>query len=138
MRSGILLVDDDVEDQFIFCDALENVDNTEPVHIECSGVDALDYLSSLPHQKLPCVVLADLNMPKMNGGELLKNLKADERFKNIPVVIYTTSVNEMEKQACLSLGAHAYITKPLSYKQSIEVAQMIVRLCRELQQSISK
>lgn len=136
MRSGILLVDDDVEDQFIFCDAMESVDNAEPVHIECCGLDALNYLSSLPHEKLPCVVLADLNMPKMNGSELLKQLKGDERFHNIPIIIYTTSVNELEKQACLAMGAYDYITKPLSYKQSIEVAQAVVKLCRELKEHI--
>ncbi|MGZ3847253.1 MAG: response regulator [Flavisolibacter sp.] len=132
MFSGILLVDDDAEDQFIFCDAIETVDGTAPVHIESCGVDALDYLSSLPHNHLPCVVLADLNMPKMNGSELLKELKGNDRFKNIPIIIYTTSVNEMEKEACLSLGAHDYITKPLSYQQSIEVARMVVTLCKQL------
>lgn len=136
MRSGIFLVDDDAEDQFIFCDAMEMVENAEPVHIECSGVDALNYLSSLPHEQLPCVILADLNMPKMNGNELLKQLKANERFQDIPVIIYTTSVNELEKQACLAFGAHDYITKPLSYKQSIEVAQMVVKLCRELKKEV--
>jgi CheY-like chemotaxis protein len=138
MRSGILLVDDDAEDQFIFCDAMEMVENAEPVHIECSGVDAIDYLSSLPHEQLPCVILADLNMPKMNGNELLKQLKGNERFSNIPVIIYTTSVNEMEKQACLALGAYDYITKPLSYKQSIDVAQMVVKLCRELKKEVNQ
>ena len=135
IRSGILLVDDDLEDQFIFCDALETVDNTEPVHIECSGVDALEYLSTLPHQQLPCVVLADLNMPKMNGSELLKELKRADSFRNIPVIIYTTSVNESEKEACLRLGAYDYITKPMSYHQSIEVAKMIVNLCHELKET---
>jgi CheY-like chemotaxis protein len=134
MRSGILLVDDDAEDQFIFCDAMETVKNAEPVHIEGCGVDALDYLYSLPHDQLPRVVLADLNMPKMNGGELLRKLKENACFNDIPVIIYTTSVNELEKEACLALGAYDYITKPLSYKQSIEVAQMIVKLCRELQE----
>lgn len=133
MRSGILLVDDDAEDQFIFCDAMETVDNTEPVHIECCGIDAINYLSSLPHDLLPCVVLADLNMPKMNGSELLKQLKANELFKDIPVIIYTTSVNETEKHACLILGAHDYITKPMSYHQSIDVARMVVKLCIQFQ-----
>lgn len=136
MRSGILLVDDDEEDQFIFYDAMDHVDNAEPVHAEICGIDALDYLSSLSHERLPCVVLADLNMPKMNGTELLKRLKADERFSNIPVVIYTTSVNEMERQACLALGAYDYITKPLGYRQSIEVAEMIVNLCRQLKEEV--
>ena len=134
MRSGILLVDDDQEDQFIFCDAMKLVNSNEPVHIENNGINALDYLSSLPHHLLPCVILADLNMPKMNGRELLIQVKASGQYKNIPVIIYTTSVNKMEKQACLHLGAHDYITKPLSYAQSIEVAEMVVKLCRELQE----
>lgn len=133
MRSGILLVDDDAEDQFIFCDAMEMVENSQPVHIANNGIDALNYLSSLRQHQLPCVILADLNMPKMNGSELLIHLKSNGKYKNIPVVIYTTSVNEMEKYSCLRLGAHDYITKPLSYAQSIEVAEMIVKLCRELQ-----
>jgi len=133
MRSGILLVDDDKEDQFIFCDAMNHVDGAQPVHTETNGIEALRYLSSKDHQQLPCVILADLNMPKMTGSELLKQVKINKDFKHIPVVIYTTSVNEMERKACLGMGAHAYITKPLTYNQSIEVAQMISRLCRELQ-----
>ena len=134
MPSGILLVDDDVEDQSIFCDAIALVDAGQQVHAEKNGLSALKYLSSLPQQQLPCVILADLNMPKISGTELLMQVKKNEQFKNIPFVIYTTSVNELEKASCLRMGAHAYITKPLSYKQSIEVAQMIIRLCRELQE----
>ena len=87
MRSGILLVDDDMEDQFIFCDAMQTVEITEPVHIECCGTDAINYLTSLPHGQLPCVVLADLNMPRMNGTELLKRLKGSDHFKSSPVII---------------------------------------------------
>ena len=132
MRPGILLVDDDVEDQFIFCDAIETVDNSVPVHVECCGVDALNYLSSLAEDLLPSVVIADLNMPKMNGNELLRNLKRNEHFKSIPVIIYTTSVNVTEKEACLGFGAQDYITKPMSYQQSIEVAQMVIRLCEQI------
>lgn len=134
MPSGILLVDDDAEDQFIFRDAMLCIDNAEPVHCEKNGLDALNYLSSLPHHSLPCVIIADLNMPKMNGSELLAQLKKREGLGHIPVVVYTTSVNNFEKQACLNLGAHSYISKPLTYTQSIEVAQMVMDLCRELQE----
>jgi len=133
MRSGILLVEDDAEDRFIFCDAMQCVDNADPVHCEKNGIDALNYLSSLPHHRLPCVIVADLNMPMMNGSELLVKLKNIEILRNIPVVMYTTSVNEMEKQACLRLGAHSYLTKPLTYSQSISVAEMVMDLCRALQ-----
>jgi FOG: CheY-like receiver len=134
MRSGILLVDDDKEDQFIFCDAMHYVDGAQPVHTEANGIDALRYLSSKDQQQLPCVILADLNMPKMTGSEFLKQVKINKEFKHIPVIIYTTSVNELERQACLGIGAHAYITKPLTYNQSIEIAQMIAKLCRDLQE----
>jgi CheY-like chemotaxis protein len=136
MRSGILLVDDDAEDQFIFRDAMENIDNAHPVHCEKNGFDALNYLSSLPPASLPCVIVADLNMPMMNGSELLVRLKKVEALRNIPVVMYTTSVNPLEKEACLRLGAHCYITKPLTYSQSIEVAQIVMKLCRELQENL--
>ena len=134
MRSGILLVDDDKEDQFIFCDAMHYVDGAQPVHTEANGIDALRYLSSKDQQQLPCVILADLNMPKMTGSEFLKQVKINKEFKHIPVIIYITSVNELERQACLGIGAHAYITKPLTYNQSIEIAQMIAKLCRDLQE----
>ena len=138
MRSGILLVEDDTEDEFIFRDAMESIDGAEPVHCEKNGIDALNYLSSLPHGRLPCVIIADLNMPKMNGPEMLVQLKKNELLRNIPVVMYSTSANELEKQACLKLGAHSYITKPFTYSQSINVAQMIVKLCRELKQMESQ
>lgn len=134
MRSGILLVDDDAEDQSIFSDAMESIDNAHPVHCEKNGFDALNYLSSLPNQSLPCVILVDLNMPMMNGSELLVQLKKHEALRNIPVMMYTTSVNPLEKEACLRLGAHCYITKPLTYSQSIEVAEMVTKLCRQLQE----
>ena len=134
MRSGILLVEDDPEDQFIFLDAIDSVEHAEPVHSENNGVDALRYLQTLSSHQLPCIILADLNMPVMNGSELLTHLKEHEQFRDIPVVIYTTSFNTLEKETCLRLGAHAYITKPLSYRQSIEVARSIVQMCRQWQE----
>ena len=137
MQSVILLVDDDKEDQFIFCDALQAVGCTQPVHVEKDGAEALRYVSSASNP-LPCIILADLNMPKMSGSELLTEIKANERLKEIPFVIYTTSVNEQERARCLQKGAHAYITKPLSYKQSIEVARMIMQLCIEVEQGRMK
>lgn len=136
MRSGILLVDDDAEDQFIFRDAMEGLSDAHPLHCEKNGIDALRYLSSLPHHSLPCVIVADLNMPKMNGSELLVQLKNSTEFRDIPVVMYTTSINPAEKETCMSLGAYCYITKPLTYSQSIDVARMVMDLCRELEREV--
>ena len=136
--ASILLVDDDAEDQAIMADALAEMDESLPVYFEQSGINALERLEALAKLgTLPCLLVIDLNMPKMGGAEILGLMKGDERYKNIPVVIYSTSNNETEKAACLRLGAHDYITKPLSYKESLEVARQLVQICHTLTKSVS-
>ena len=133
--SGILLVEDDPEDQSIFEDAIRSLQNSDPLHVEKNGVDALNTLNHLQREgSLPCIIVADLNMPKMSGTELLRKLKLDENLNHIPVIIYSTSINPVEKENCMRFGAYAYITKPLSYKESIEVAEMVLQLCQTVQQ----
>jgi CheY-like chemotaxis protein len=68
-------------------------------------------------------------MPKMSGTQILKALKEDSRFKHIPVIIYSTSINPLEKERCLALGAHAYIIKPVSFRESIETAHLFMEFC---------
>ena len=79
--------------------------------------------------KTPCLIVLDLNMPRMNGTETLKTLKADSRFQEIAVVIYSTSINPIEKELCKNLGAHSYITKPTTYKESLVTARLFLDLC---------
>jgi CheY-like chemotaxis protein len=61
----------------------------------------------------------------------LRKLKGDERFKNIPVIIYSTSINPLEMEKCMQLGAHSYITKPISIKESLDTARLFFRFCEE-------
>ena len=130
LASGILFVDDDLEDQAIMADAMQTVNNSMPLYFAGSGIEAMEKLESMHREDhLPCLVVADLNMPKMSGGEMLALLKKDERFRQIPVVIYSTSVNKTEKEVCLQLGAHSYLTKPLSYQESLEVVNVFLDLC---------
>lgn len=131
LATGILFVDDDLEDQAIMADAMQTVNNSMPLYFVSSGVDAMEKMENMHQQGyLPCLVVADLNMPKMSGGEMLALLKQDERLRHIPVVIYSTSVNKAEKEACLRLGAQSYLTKPLSYQESLEVANYFLALCK--------
>lgn len=128
--SGILFVDDDSEDQAIMADAMQTVNNTMPLYFVGSGIEALEKLESMQQEgHLPCLIVVDLNMPKMSGGEMLALVKKDDRFQHIPVVIYSTSVNKAEKEVCLQRGAHAYLTKPLSYQESLGVANFFLSLC---------
>lgn len=137
-KVSILLVDDDVEDQSIIADAIEALDPTLTLYFEKSGIEALKRLEELhERESLPCLLVIDLNMPKMGGAEMLTLLKADERLKYIPVIIYSTSNNATEKAACLRMGARDYISKPLSYNESIDVARLFINTCHALTKAAS-
>ena len=62
-------------------------------------------------------------MPRMNGTQTLKHLKSNDRYRNIPVIIFSTSINVIEKDECLKTGAVSYIVKPVTYKECLETAK---------------
>lgn len=127
----IFLVDDDAEDRFIVEEALHTVQPGVGVRIAENGLQGLKVLNELYEEgKIPCVIVLDVNMPKMGGPEMLSRLKSDERFNDIPVIIYSTSINPYEKEKCIQMGAHSYITKPVSYKDSIDIAKTFLELCQ--------
>lgn len=125
----ILLVDDDAEDREIMIDAMAQL-TSENIQCAENGEAALRLLFKYAElNAFPCLVILDLNMPKMNGRQTLQMLKSDSRFRDIPVVIYSTSLNPLEKEACMALGAQSYITKPTTYNEGIETAKLFLRLC---------
>ena len=130
---GIMIVDDDHEDQAILKDTLQDLNASEPLFLEKDGLHAINSLENLyNNSSLPSLLIVDLNMPRMGGTQLLRQLKNDKRFNKIPVIIYSTSINPLEKEQCISLGAHSYITKPLSYSENIEVAKLFMSLSNKL------
>ena len=132
-RGKILVVDDDNEDMVIIREAMEMIHADDNLMLFAeNGEKALQLLdvNFISGIAVPCLIVLDLNMPKMNGTQTLENLKADQRFRDIPVIIYSTSINPFEQAKCVSLGAHSYITKPLSVKESLETAQVFLDFCR--------
>ena len=126
----IILADDDAEDRAIIQDAMELLDAGDVMMFAKNGEELLELLQrSVTELTCPCLIVLDLNMPKMNGTQTLSRLKADRNLKHIPVIIYSTSFNPVEKEKCLLLGAHSFITKPISYKESKETAQAFLQLC---------
>jgi len=108
----ILLVDDDADDQFYFTDAIHEVNETVQCEIANNGREAIEQIK-LPAP--PDVIFHDLNMPVMNGYECLSYLKKEDRYKNIPVVIFTTSQNENNIERSRKMGAELFFTKPASF-----------------------
>ena len=126
----ILLVDDDPEDRAIIQEAMETIEAGDIIHFAENGEQALEILEQgVQTNQLPCIVVLDLNMPRLNGTETLRLIRANERLKDISVVIYSTSINPLEKEKCMRLGANEYITKPLSYKESTFTARKLLDLC---------
>ena len=125
----ILVVDDDAEDRLLLNDAFEELHYVEKIHFEVNGEKAVRYLEGcMQEDSIPRLVILDLNMPKLNGRETLRWIKNQPQLRHITVIIYSTSLNPIEKDECLALGAHSYIVKPISYKESIRVAENFLSL----------
>jgi CheY-like chemotaxis protein len=120
----ILLVEDDSVDTMTVKRALKDLKITNPLVCASNGEDALLYLTNNANSK-PCVILLDLNMPKMNGIEFLKVAKADDKLKRIPVVTLTTSRDEQDKVESFKLSVAGYIVKPVDYKKFVEAIRVI-------------
>ena len=111
----ILLVDDDADDQFFFMDAISNIDSSLHCEVANNGIEAIDHLKTIPPP--PSVIFLDLNMPMMNGYECLEKIKQLPEFKEIPVVIFTTSSNPKDKEITKKLGAKIFLTKTSDFRQ---------------------
>ncbi len=120
----ILLVEDDQVDAMTVERALKDLNVTNKLVHRPDGEEALGYLRD-GSSKRPCVILLDLNMPKMNGIELLKIMKADDILKKIPVVVLTTSRDTQDKVETFGLSAAGYIVKPTDYKKFVEAMRTI-------------
>jgi CheY-like chemotaxis protein len=140
-----LLTDDDKDDRELFSEALYSVDPS----IICQGAehgrDALRLLSGNGMEK-PDLIFIDINMPVMNGWELLNTIKKDDHCHDIPVIIYTTSSEERDRQIAKDLGALCFVTKPDDFRRVKNILQVIVSnmkkdslssVCREIEKVLA-
>ena len=108
----ILLVDDDREDQYLFMEALDTLNLSVQCKTVSNGKEALKHLDLISQYEF---IFLDLNMPMMNGLECLQALKHHAKYKDIPVIIFTTSTNAHEMENCLSMGAKSLFHKPHTF-----------------------
>ncbi len=123
-KSPILLVEDDKIDALTVKMALKEINVTnELVHVT-NGIEALDYLKDDSKER-PCIILLDLNMPKMGGIEFLEHRAKDEEFTTIPVIVLSTSKADSDKLATFKLNIAGYMLKPVDYKKFVDVMRAI-------------
>lgn len=124
----ILLVDDNPGDVLLTQEALEDAKIVNTMDSVQDGVEALKYLKkqeSYPHAERPDLILLDINMPRMNGHELLNIIKNDADLKRIPVIMLTTSEAERDVFKSYDLHANGYIVKPVDVDQFMEVIRSV-------------
>lgn len=127
-RIKILLVEDNEGDIRLAREALAGSKIRNELHVIRDGQEALDYLfQNGDHEKSsrPDLILLDLNLPKINGKEVLKKIKTDEKLKRIPIIILTTSSSHDDIMETYSNYANSFITKPLDWEQFINVIKSI-------------
>ena len=120
----ILLVEDDSVDVMTVKRAFKDLKVMNQLVCASNGEEALQYLKNNSNEK-PCIILLDLNMPKMNGIEFLKTTKADEALRNIPALVLTTSKTMQDVVESFKLGAAGYMVKSVDYGKFVETIRTI-------------
>jgi two-component system response regulator len=127
----ILLVEDNPDDELLTLRALRKNNVLNKVVVARDGVEALDYLfgtgeyAARDTAVMPQLILLDLKLPKIDGLEVLKRLRADERTRLLPVVILTSSREEQDMLDGYGLGANSYVRKPVNFEQFVQAIEQL-------------
>jgi CheY-like chemotaxis protein len=118
------MADDDSDDCMLAKEALEKVTSNALLHFVGDGIQLMEYL--LDTSSLPLVILLDLNMPRKDGRQALREIKSIRFLQHIPIVIFTTSNQEKDVMLSRDLGADYFITKPVLFQQWVDIMKMLI------------
>ena len=130
-KNVILLVEDNPDDEILTIRALNKNHIRNEVVVAHDGAEALDYIfgtgafAGRNLNELPEVVLLDLKLPKVDGLEVLKRIRAERRTKLLPVVMLTSSLEQVDLARCYANGVNSYVRKPVDFVQFMEVAKQL-------------
>jgi CheY-like chemotaxis protein len=126
----ILYIDDDTDDLLVFGESIQTLCSKATVLKAESGEDGLEILSTMEKElkSFPCLIILDMNMPRMDGKQTLKAIRSRKAWDIIPVVIFTTSTNTADIEFCKNYGAD-YMTKPMDYKSLNSAIKQLLSYC---------
>ncbi len=124
---SILLVEDNADDEALALRAFTKQDIKNKVIVARDGEQALDILLDKEIHEIPRVIFLDLNLPKINGFEVLEKLRANPRTSLVPVVILSSSSELIDREKSYQLGANSYVQKPVDFQEFLDVVQNLGR-----------
>ncbi len=124
---SILLVEDNADDEALALRAFTKQDIKNKVIVARDGEQALDILLDKELHEIPRVIFLDLNLPKINGFEVLEKLRANPRTSLVPVVILSSSSELIDREKSYQLGANSYVQKPVDFQEFLDVVQNLGR-----------
>lgn len=128
-KNIILYAEDDEDDQQLVKEHLLKYSSDIEIVIKNNGVDAVSYLNNLPESEpAPCLIILDINMPKMNGIEALKQIRKNKRYSKTPAILFTTSSQLQDKNFAKQYNA-GFITKPIDTAQMKRIAETFLEHC---------
>lgn len=128
----ILCVDDDEDDLFFIKEVIEAQGHSFNIEQALNGWEAMNYLkNSLQKEQMPCLIIMDMNMPKMDGRQTIEKIKEHKELAQIPIVVFTTSSNAADKKYFESQGI-SFITKPFEYKAFTKQIIEVLAFCADL------
>jgi CheY-like chemotaxis protein len=126
----ILYAEDDVDDQELLIEMMSEVGPDLRVLCVNDGYDVLHFLENLqPGSRFPCIILLDINMPGLDGLQTLKLIKDHDTYRSIPVIIFSTSNSQKDKDTAMSLGAEDFTTKPARPEELDSIARHFASFC---------
>jgi CheY-like chemotaxis protein len=130
MAKIVLCVDDDPDDRELIRIAIFKADPSYSVVHATNGKEALQYLTRADETELPCLVILDINMPVMDGKQTLAEIKKNEKWNEVPVVVFSTSSHPADLRFCERYGVEL-VTKPSNFKEITVEAARLLRHCSE-------
>lgn len=117
----IIIIDDDEVERTLVIEGFKNAGCSKEVIQFENGMVFLQFLNGIPRNEFPSIVMVDLDMPLMDGKEVLKEIKANPRFKHIPVIVFSASGSSEDRMVAFTNGANCFITKPSNNNKIVEL-----------------
>lgn len=137
-RITILMADDDPDDRLLVQDAFDEIRLSNPLVFVEDGIELMDYLhrrgayAHLAGTPLPGLILLDLNMPKKDGREALREIKQDPVLRTVPIIVLTTSNAEEDILRTYDLGTNSFIVKPVTFDKLVEIIRKVTQYWLEI------